>query len=490
MNDMRRPGRARVAAGACPAIVLVVLTAGCQSYEGSPLDIPGHRGALAARLGEPEPLAAFASRLGEQGQEAPTAFDPGDGLTRAEGELVALFYNAELRMARLDAGVALATLVTAGLWEDPEVGFDGAQILSPESMFQYGLVLGLTIPVSGRLEVERARAGAEHEAALRRIVDDEWSTRARLRSAWAAWSVAGERARLLELVIVQVERIGAITGRLESVGELTRVEGRLLRIELAQRRGELVAARLAATRSRLELLGLMGLPPDAAIELVPAISMAVVGEHADPTARLIESSTTLAVRRAEYQAAEEGLRLEVRKQYPDLTIGGGYGDEDDDRLLLGASIPIPILNANGAGIAEARARRDAARGAAETTFERLARELAMATAALEGSLAQRDAFESEIVPMLEEQSQELERLAEVGEVDTLLLLETVSRGFEARSRLLDLRLAEVVASVDLARLLGPGEPRSPAPVDVSVSGARRVESGSRHGADAAPGGDR
>src|SRR5690606_28946947 len=132
------------------AAALVVL-AGCQSYDPVPLDVPGHRAAMLARLDALEPVAEFAARLAERAGEAPARFNVADGLTVAEGEVLALFYNPDLRLARLKAGVALATAENAGLWEDPEFGFDGAEILSPEGPFEYGLMLSLTIPISGRL---------------------------------------------------------------------------------------------------------------------------------------------------------------------------------------------------------------------------------------------------------------------------------------------------------------------------------------------------
>jgi outer membrane protein TolC len=445
------------------AVALIVL-AGCQSYERVPLELADHRAALDARLIATEPISYFVERLSEAGNQVPERFDPNDGLSPAEGEVLALFYNPDLRLARLDAGVALATFDTAGLWDDPQFGFDGEEVLS--GPFNYGLMLSLTIPISGRLGVEKDRAGAAYEAELRRIVDAEWSTRAAVRSAWASWSVASERLLLLREVIGQVERISAITDQLETAGELTRVEARLLRAELVETRADVAEAVLAEARARVELLGLMGLPPDAPVELLPAIPPASIAETTGANERLIEANTTLAVRRAEYQVAEETLRLEVRKQYPDITIGTGYGSEDnDDRLLLGVSIPIPILNANRAGIAEAKARREVARAAAETTFERLTRELAMARAAYDASRTQRDAFERDLVPMLDKQASEVEQLIDLGEVNTLLLLETVTRRFEAKSRLLDLRLAETNAAIEITRLLGPDEPEMPAPVE-------------------------
>ncbi|MCR9077268.1 MAG: TolC family protein, partial [bacterium] len=234
MDNLKRPPRTRVMLPGLGSAVALIVLAGCQSYERVPLELADHRAALDARLIATEPISYFVERLSEAGNQVPERFDPNDGLSPAEGEVLALFYNPDLRLARLDAGVALATFDTAGLWDDPQFGFDGEEVLS--GPFNYGLMLSLTIPISGRLGVEKDRAGAAYEAELRRIVDAEWSTRAAVRSAWASWSVASERLLLLREVIGQVERISAITDQLETAGELTRVEARLLRAELVETR--------------------------------------------------------------------------------------------------------------------------------------------------------------------------------------------------------------------------------------------------------------
>jgi len=458
----RRRQAAPLASGALCAIVL----AGCQTYQPAPLDLPAHRAAFESRLGDAEPIAEFARRLRTQGAEAPERFDPADGLTRAEGEVLALFFNADLRLARLRAGAAQATAENAGLFDDPVFGFDGADILSPSGEpFQYGLTLGLTIPISGRLGVEKDRASAAHEAELARLVDAEWRTRAAVRTAWASWSAQREKAQLLGEILGQIESISTITDRLERGGEISRVESRLFRVELANRRAALAQARLEAESARLRLCELLGIPGDAATELIPSLSPETPATTGDAIATITERNTALAIRRAEYRTAEETLRLEIRKQFPDLKIGGGYGSEDnDDRLLLGASIPIPILSGNRAGIAEARAGRELARASAEATLERLLRSHQLAQLTLESAASQRQQYEDAVVPMLEEQFSEIQRIAELGEVDSFLLLETVGRRFDAKSRLLSLRVAEVHAAARIAELLGPETPRSPAPV--------------------------
>lgn len=461
----------------------IALLAGCEKYERQPLDLVAHRASFDQRAIEVGRLEDFVERLHQLGSTVPSAFAFEDGLTPEEGEVVALFYNPDLRLARLDAGVAEATFDNAGLWDDPEFRFDGAEIWNPSAPFEFGLGLTLTIPVSGRLEVEKARAGTAYEVELRRIVDGEWSTRARVRRAWAAWTTARERASLLRDVIAQIERIGAITDALEAVGELSRVEARLFRVELADRRAALAETELVIQREQYLLLALMGLPGDAGIDLLPAFPNTEPPVLEDPIGRLIESNTELAVRRAEYLVAEETLRLEIRKQYPDITIGGGYGSEDrDDRLLLGVAIPIPILNANRAAIAEARANRAVARGAAEITFDRLAIDLAAAQATLDAVRTQRAQYESEIVPMLADQSLEIEQIAALGEVDMLLLVDTVARQYDAKSRLLDLRLAELEATIAITQLLGPDATADPAPIGRAESDTDQDQSAAENAA--------
>ncbi len=368
---------------------------------------------------------------------------------------MSLFYNPDLRLKRLEAGVALAAFEFAGLWEDPVFGFDAADVVSNASPLEYGLTIGLTIPVSGRLGVEKDRAGAAHEAAMREVADAEWRTRHDVRRAWATHAAATENERLLAEAFDRVGALVEITDRLETGGVLRRVEGRLFRVELSERGAALRDARLKVRNTRRKLLGLMGLAPDATIELPSAITAREPVAFEDPEARLIERNTRLAIERARYRVAEESLRLEVREQYPDISIGGGYGSEDDDRLLLGVSIPIPLWNANRAGIAQARAERELARARAEVVFEGLLRELDRALATYTSVRTQSDVYEREALPLLDEQSREVDRLVELGEVDTVLLLETLTRELDAKSRLLELRLAESLAGTEIDALMGP-----------------------------------
>ena len=196
----RSPLRAfgsRHAVSGLAVVVLAMATsflAGCRSYEPRPLDLAGHRGAWHARTPADEPIRAFAKRLAEAGDDTAGRFDPDDGLDLAEAELVALVFNPDLRMARLQAGVARATAEHAGLWPDPNFSTDVMRIAdSASGRWFVSPGLSFTLPVSGRLAVERSRAEASERAALDRVAEQEWDVRRDLRMAWHHWSAARVR---------------------------------------------------------------------------------------------------------------------------------------------------------------------------------------------------------------------------------------------------------------------------------------------------------
>lgn len=462
-------------AGVLPAVLISWLAVnGCQRYERKPLELEAHRAALEQRAADMDAqLAAFAAALNTRDDGRPAqAFDLADGISLAEAEVAALFYNAELRIARMEAGIALATREHAGLWEDPIFGFDGAEILSPSGPFQFGLSMSITIPVSGRLEVEKQHASAAYEVALREIVDAEWHLRAVLRRVWAQWSATHASIDVATEMLAGLEAVAALADRLREFGEITRAEARVFSMAVTSARRELAELEMQAAEQRSTLLLMMGLPAHAQVALVPGVSGVIATDlptmPADPDQHLIAHNPTLAVRRAAYQVAEREVELEIRRQYPDIEIGAGYGNEDDDRLLLGVSMPIPVLNANRGAIAEARARRQRARAVAEATFEKLSSDLHRAIDQHERLTRQRAELAAEAVELAAAQLDELTRLAELGEIDTLLLLQSLQTMRDARLQSQELLTRQQLAAIDITELLGPPQPQKPAPVDVNT----------------------
>lgn len=438
------------------ALLGTAMLAGCQSYQPRPLDLSAHREEWTDRTADSEPVRAFAQRLAESSE--PAAFDPSDGLSLAEGEVVALVFNPDLRLARLRAGVAAATAEHAGLWDDPTFSIDVLHIT--ENVSNPWVItpgLAVTIPLSGRLEAEKQLAEASLRAELIRVAEQEWTTRVELRREWVRWSAATLRAERTEALLESIESLVASTTQLAEAGEMPRTEASLFTIEWASQARALLRHRGEAEEAEKRLRGIMGLSPEAPLELIPEL---VVNERTgEAFDDLAERSLTLARLREEYEAAEHSLRREIRKQYPDLTIGPLYEtDQGQSRIGFLGGIPLPLLNANRQGIAEAAAERELARAAFETEYERLVGSLAAARVRRQTLRQQRQLFEREIVPLVDRQLSDARRLLELGEGGGLVLLESLTRVGETQMDLIDARLGESLAGIDLAGLAGPPSP--------------------------------
>ena len=472
MYGPQRGGRAIAAMLALVGAGLV----GCQSYQPAPFDPAEHRSEFLSRTPDGPGVAEFATRLAALEGRA-DVFDPADGYSLAEAEAVAMVLNAELRLARLRAGVTKAGAENAGLWEDPSLRVDVTRIVqSTPNPWKVFSSIGLTLPISGRLDVEKRRAGSEHGAELARVAESEWRTRIELRRAWARLAAAELRQQATREFLEQLSQVLSVVDAMEKGGEMSRSESRLFQVDAATSRAELAQQEAERESAVLEIKRLMGLSPQATLTLVTGTIGSIGdggGREAGGAEALGERLSTLntqnpalAISIAEYEVAERALELEIRKQYPDLAIGPGYGREDgQDQVLLGLNVPLPILNANRRGIAEALAAREAARGHVEATQEHLLSELARAQLELRSSETLRDTLERQIVPMVDAQYADVRQVARLGEVNTLLLLESLKRQHDAKARLIDVRLEEAKARIRIDELAGPAKlgPDSEAP---------------------------
>lgn len=429
--------------------------AGCQTYSPAPLDSASHRAEWAARSPDSESIREYAARLGA-GPISPGA----DGLRLADAESVALVFNPALRMARSRAAVTLANSQYAGLWDDPSLSFDVLRVTeSIPDPWVIGGVIGFTIPLSGRLPVERALASAEHEVELRRVAEAEWSTVATLRSVWIEWSATRLRADLIRDLLDRVESIVSIVDRLEAAQSMSRLEGRLFRMERASRRSELLLLDSRVRQLELQLKSLVGLVPEADVTLQPQIVCESPQDVTDVFASIERWNPEVATHRAAYEAAEQNLHLQVRKQYPDLQIGPAYEwDEGQNKIGIGAGLPLPLLNANRQGIAVAQAARDAARVQYESSLEQVVSNYMQARSQYDAITAARHSIEVDLLPLAEAQIADERQLAELGEINVLLTLESVVRGHETKVQLIDARLAEAQAAFRLHELLGHRPP--------------------------------
>jgi outer membrane protein TolC len=380
--------------------VSVAALVGCQSYHPSPLDATRRAGAWRERSPTDEKVRDFAKQL-ETTAPKSVNFNPSDGLTMAEGEVVALIYNPDLRIARLKTGVAQATAEHAGRWDDPEFSIDVLKVTqSVPNPWIVGSALSLTIPISGRLAVEQSRANGELHSKLARVAEEEWKTLRDLRKVWLTWSADRLRLDQAERIVGSLDSVVVTTGKLAEAGEIPRTESALFKIEQESRKADIARLRGRVKEGEQEIRSLMGISPTAPASMRPTLA----APSGNDRGKLAETNPTLIRLRCDYAIAELTLLREIRKQYPDLELGPNFEDDQgQSKIGVIGAIPIPIFNSNKGGIAAARAEREVARAAYETELERTEGRLAAMRARLDGARSRRQSLDSNVVPLVDRQ---------------------------------------------------------------------------------------
>lgn len=438
------------------AMAVSAAIAGCRSYEPQPLALDATQREFLARSLDGESVAQFNARL--RGGAPAAGFDLADGISLAEAEAIALVFNRDLRSARLAAGVTRASVENAGLWRDPTLGVDLSQVVSGaasggiEALF----TAGFTLPLSGRLGAERARAEAEHAVEVARVAAEEWRVVSEVRRAWMRRAALLAEIEASRDVLSRVGQVLAVVDRMEAAGELARIEARLFRIEDAKLRAQVSAAESDLVSATHEVEFLLGLPPDAARRLDGGFTDCVVETRDALLARTARTSLRVAFAAAQHEVAEKRLAEAIRAQWPDVELAPGFGEQDGDtQAVLGIGVTLPLVNGNRRAIAEAEAARMLARSRAEGELERVLGEIVAGDERRIAAIGRREQIERTLTPMVDTQYAEAREVARLGEVNTLVLLEGLKQQLEAKRELIGTLRDEALASIDVAEAAGP-----------------------------------
>ncbi|HEX5050270.1 MAG TPA: TolC family protein [Planctomycetota bacterium] len=440
------------------AMLATTVAAACHSYSPAPVDLRRHALEFAARLPDPATLAAF-------GADAPLGaqIDLQDGIDLREARLLAVLLNPDCRLARLRAGVARIERDHAGRWVDPELGGDFSRIL--EDVAHPWLAAGhiaLTLPLNGRLGLERDLADTHHRTARLAARVAEARTENQLDAAWVGWSAAQQRVGLLREQIERLRQLETIATTLGNAGTLTQLAVRAFPLERLQREGELGLAEAALATAELAIKQLLGLHPEAPVRFLPALAIDAHVEAGQRAQRLFTSPRLLLLQGA-HDAAEAALALAVRKQWPDLVLRPGFEEEDaQPRLALGFSLPIPLFSGNDAEIYRAEAERDLQALVLRNGYEALVQELAADELHLAATLRQRALIDTELLPLARQQVADGRRLAELGQLEPLLILDALTRAHQAEVMALDAKLAEAQATIAINSLFWSETTTNPA----------------------------
>jgi outer membrane protein, heavy metal efflux system len=279
--------------------------------------------------------------------------------TIASAVRVALDRSPAARPAELRREARLAERMQAGAWVNPEAGID-AENVAGSGAYRSAGSLELTGRVSQRFELggkREARTGAaeanvgladiELEIARLDIARNAATGLVEAVAASRAAALDRDRSRLAE------DTLAAVRARIAA--------GREPPTATERAEGTFATARVAVARSAREA-------ELARRRLALALGVATVAIaddpawYADPQAAPALDATRapqLAKADAELAKARAKLEQEVATAASDVTLSGGiryYRETQDAALVVGLSVPIPVLNRNQGGSAAGAGR--------------------------------------------------------------------------------------------------------------------------------------
>ncbi len=358
-------------------------------------------------------------------------------LTFADAQTLGLAFNPELNRARLQLSKSRDVEKQSGWWEDPSVSFDLKRVLNTGSQpWAYTPGVGLTVPVTGLPGLAEEIAAHYAEADYWTLVQAEFDFRSELAELWIDYAVIEEKRKLTADYLGKVAEEKSCLEKLFAVGEISAGE---MQKESDRYNSAILEKReldSAAVELRSRIVQKLGLAPRVALELNLAAELPTeIPEHvASPSPEELAELPKIRAALAAYSASETALKTEIRRQYPELSLGTSYeidgNDSFEDSLTLGIGFNLPLWNRNRVGIAEAKGERALARLDAMTlwqeqfhTLRRLEREQKIAETHCREQVARTEKFR--------ERSKKIYAEIEIGEALPTVLSEAAQQHFSA-----------------------------------------------------------
>ncbi len=414
----------RLPGGRACALLLALLSSACVRYHAQPITPEGSLEDFEARsLVAPE-LGSFLAARGEAVAWPPDRWDLRT-LT-----LAAFYYSPALDVARARWAVARGGVLTAGGRPNPTLtagsGYNATTPTSEVTPWIPEAALELPIEVAGKRGIRVAEATQRSEAARLNLLTAAWQVRGRVRQAFLTLYVA----RRTDSLLARQREIRTETVRIleaqRQAGEVSPIDVTQARVALAASRVAALDAAQAAARARSDLADAIGVPPAAldpgTLDFAELGAVQVAVPEAETRRRALLHRSDVLASLAEYEASQKALQLEVRKQYPDISLGPGYQlDQTDTKWTLMLGLSLPILNRNRGPIAEAAARRQEAAASFLALQSRVLGEVETAVASANAAATQVQAADT-LLAALGRQEATAQAAYGVGEISRLDLL--------------------------------------------------------------------
>ena len=285
--------------------------------------------------------------------------------------LCTLYFHPELDVARAQLGRATAAITTAGQRPNPSVSTGAGRRNEPDVPEVYSLSFSIPIETAGKRQARIDMASSLSDSARLNIAQITWNLRYRLLSSWIEFNAAQQNLLILQQEAkLRDEIVSMLMLRLQA-GMISSVELSNARLQWQKTQQSLVEEQGRIDDLRTRLASHVGLPLDqferltlklhTTDELLTMRHEIDIAKQLNPAAQDAALLNRLDIRAglASYAASEARVRLEIARQYPDISLAPAYSYEEGFHIwTLGISSLLNVLHRNQGQIAEAQALRE------------------------------------------------------------------------------------------------------------------------------------
>lgn len=361
----------------------------------------------------------------------------------------------------------------AALWPNPELigeaeNFGGTGEKKSFETTEYTVSLAQPLDVSGKIkrrataaDYERLLAGWDYETKRLDLITSTRKAYAELVAAQRKVELTKELARLAD------ELANAVGARVQA-GKVSPVEGTRTEVVTAAARSEAFRAEKELATARTALAALWGdtsatfggavRDADANADALPPEALEASLADAPEAARW---SDEIALRQAELELARATV-------FPDVTASFGarhFAENDDNALVAGLSVPLPVIDRKQGAIAAAVSRRTEAERRRVAVLARQKAEFQAAYDALRSAQISVRSLEERIIPSARSVFAATTTGYQSGKFSFIDLLDAQRTLFESEVQGVEARADLAKARADLERLIArPIEaPQQPKP---------------------------
>ena len=387
-------------------------------------------------------------------QAAPTAATAAPISLQAALAL-AMEHNPGLRAAAQALAASEGALIQSRARPNPELAY--SQEDTRRETRSMTLQWNQSIEIGGKREARMKAAGHGRELARAELEAAQAGLRADVRTAFANVLAGQQRVQLHQKTLEIAGSARDAAAKRVLAGKVAPLEETKARVAESSAELALAQARSGLRVARQQLAALWGAQPAAFGSAVGELAqLPVLPDEGLMLEKLEHSPQMLRAQQAVFQARSVA-ELERAKRLPDPSVSLGMKRAQEvgrNQLVVGISVPLPILDSNRGNQLQALRLADKAEDELLATRQQMYAQLQQQREQLQSSRAQAEQLAQQVLPAAESAYEVAAKGFALGKFSYLEVLDAQRTLAEARSLYLEQLVATHQAAADITRQLG------------------------------------